>query len=236
MKPRLPVIPQQKEPPRQRLYAHLFVTSFTIRPRRCTHGNRDFIQSNPRYLAAANVNSHATSRLVRAPRHRLVQPTMATLSAALLQGMEKNVPRSKRKLQKHLRSAGLAYISRTGKLIPAKKVAGTYNDVLLFTTSACVIWQFENYIVPLRHCFESWLYLVCFYAYFFREVLRPCTRKTLGPQCVTRWISVAGGFVNFVASHGKRQNLGHSIFIGENIGLVGRYTCSPKTLRHYGKF
>ncbi|VEN41349.1 unnamed protein product [Callosobruchus maculatus] len=33
------------------------------------------------------------------------------------------IPKSKRKLQKHLRSAGLAYISRTGKLIPAKKVA-----------------------------------------------------------------------------------------------------------------
>ncbi|XP_017777814.1 PREDICTED: uncharacterized protein LOC108563599 [Nicrophorus vespilloides] len=48
---------------------------------------------------------------------------MATLTAALLQGIEKNTPRSKRKLQKHLRSSGLAYISRTGKLIPAKKVA-----------------------------------------------------------------------------------------------------------------
>ncbi|XP_031356106.1 uncharacterized protein LOC116180318 [Photinus pyralis] len=48
---------------------------------------------------------------------------MATLTAALLQRIEKNIPRSKRKLQKHLRSAGLAYISRTGKLIPAKKVA-----------------------------------------------------------------------------------------------------------------
>lgn len=50
-----------------------------------------------------------------------------TLSSALLQqdgGNCKNVPRSKRKLQKHLRSAGLAYVSRTGKLIPAKKVAG----------------------------------------------------------------------------------------------------------------
>lgn len=33
-----------------------------------------------------------------------------------------NIPKSKRKLQKHLRSAGLEYISRTGKLIPAKKV------------------------------------------------------------------------------------------------------------------
>ncbi|XP_049818401.1 uncharacterized protein LOC126264454 [Aethina tumida] len=33
------------------------------------------------------------------------------------------IPKSKRKLQKHLRSAGLAYISRTGKLIPAKRVA-----------------------------------------------------------------------------------------------------------------
>ncbi|XP_018336770.1 uncharacterized protein LOC108745163 [Agrilus planipennis] len=48
---------------------------------------------------------------------------MATLSAALLNGVEKNIPKSKRKLQKHLRSAGLAYISRTGKLIPAKKVS-----------------------------------------------------------------------------------------------------------------
>lgn len=35
----------------------------------------------------------------------------------------KGVPRSKRKLQKHLRSSGQAYISRTGKLIPAKQVA-----------------------------------------------------------------------------------------------------------------
>lgn len=49
-----------------------------------------------------------------------------TLTSALLQedGISKNIPRSKRKLQKHLRSAGLAYVSRTGKLIPAKKVAG----------------------------------------------------------------------------------------------------------------
>ncbi|EEZ99557.1 uncharacterized protein LOC660277 [Tribolium castaneum] len=49
---------------------------------------------------------------------------MATPSAALLDRLEKQgIPKSKRKLQKHLRSAGLAYISRTGKLIPAKKVA-----------------------------------------------------------------------------------------------------------------
>lgn len=51
---------------------------------------------------------------------------MATSSTAVLDYMEKgSVPKSKRKLQKHLRSAGLAYISRTGKLIPAKKVVGT---------------------------------------------------------------------------------------------------------------
>ncbi|XP_066250101.1 uncharacterized protein [Euwallacea similis] len=37
---------------------------------------------------------------------------------------QKGIPKSKRKLQKHLRSAGLAYVSRTGKLIPAKKVSG----------------------------------------------------------------------------------------------------------------
>ncbi|KAL1518142.1 hypothetical protein ABEB36_001812 [Hypothenemus hampei] len=36
---------------------------------------------------------------------------------------QKGIPKSKRKLQKHLRSAGLEYISRTGKLIPAKKVS-----------------------------------------------------------------------------------------------------------------
>ncbi|XP_019757443.1 uncharacterized protein LOC109535870 isoform X1 [Dendroctonus ponderosae] len=36
---------------------------------------------------------------------------------------QKGIPKSKRKLQKHLRSAGLAYVSRTGKLIPAKKVS-----------------------------------------------------------------------------------------------------------------
>ncbi|KAJ8924802.1 hypothetical protein NQ315_000956 [Exocentrus adspersus] len=49
---------------------------------------------------------------------------MATPSAALLERLDKQgIPKSKRKLQKHLRSAGLAYISRTGKLIPAKKVA-----------------------------------------------------------------------------------------------------------------
>ncbi|GJQ70841.1 hypothetical protein Trydic_g765 [Trypoxylus dichotomus] len=49
---------------------------------------------------------------------------MATLSAGTLHGItDRNfVQRSKRKLQKHLRSSGLAYISRTGKLIPAKKV------------------------------------------------------------------------------------------------------------------
>ncbi|KAF7279094.1 hypothetical protein GWI33_007642 [Rhynchophorus ferrugineus] len=35
----------------------------------------------------------------------------------------KGIPKSKRKLQKHLRSAGLAYVSRTGKVIPAKRVA-----------------------------------------------------------------------------------------------------------------
>lgn len=56
---------------------------------------------------------------------------MATLTAALLQ-QDKSAPRSKRKLQKHLRSAGLAYVSRTGKLIPAKKVAGK-GCVWLFT-------------------------------------------------------------------------------------------------------
>lgn len=51
---------------------------------------------------------------------------MATTTTAVLDCLEKGtVPKSKRKLQKHLRSAGLAYISRTGKLIPAKKVAGT---------------------------------------------------------------------------------------------------------------
>lgn len=49
---------------------------------------------------------------------------MATNSTAMLEGLDKRgIPKSKRKLQKHLRSAGLAYISRTGKLIPAKKVA-----------------------------------------------------------------------------------------------------------------
>lgn len=49
---------------------------------------------------------------------------MATPSAALLERLDRQgIPKSKRKLQKHLRSAGLAYISRTGKLIPAKKVA-----------------------------------------------------------------------------------------------------------------
>jgi hypothetical protein len=52
------------------------------------------------------------------------ESNMATPSAALLDRLEKQgIPKSKRKLQKHLRSAGLAYISRTGKLIPAKKVA-----------------------------------------------------------------------------------------------------------------
>lgn len=39
----------------------------------------------------------------------------------------KGIPKSKRKLQKHLRSAGLAYVSRTGKLIPAKKVSGKFS-------------------------------------------------------------------------------------------------------------
>ncbi|XP_044750650.1 uncharacterized protein LOC123310981 [Coccinella septempunctata] len=49
---------------------------------------------------------------------------MASPSAALIDRLDKQgIPKSKRKLQKHLRSAGLAYISRTGKLIPAKKVA-----------------------------------------------------------------------------------------------------------------
>ncbi|KAK9881524.1 hypothetical protein WA026_016405 [Henosepilachna vigintioctopunctata] len=51
---------------------------------------------------------------------------MATPSAAsaLVDRLDRQgVPKSKRKLQKHLRSAGLAYISRTGKLIPAKTVA-----------------------------------------------------------------------------------------------------------------
>ncbi|XP_056636992.1 uncharacterized protein LOC130445411 [Diorhabda sublineata] len=49
---------------------------------------------------------------------------MATKSTAMLERLDKRgIPKSKRKLQKHLRSAGLAYISRTGKLIPAKKVA-----------------------------------------------------------------------------------------------------------------
>ncbi|CAG9863800.1 unnamed protein product [Phyllotreta striolata] len=49
---------------------------------------------------------------------------MATQSTALLERLDKQgFPKSKRKLQKHLRSAGLAYISRTGKLIPAKRVA-----------------------------------------------------------------------------------------------------------------
>lgn len=58
------------------------------------------------------------------------RPSMATLSAAPQQSSETNVPRSKRKLQKHLRSAGLAYISRTGKLIPAKRVAGKCFQIL----------------------------------------------------------------------------------------------------------
>ncbi|XP_060534720.1 myb-like protein U [Cylas formicarius] len=50
---------------------------------------------------------------------------MATPSAPVLDSFDnkQGIPKSKRKLQKHLRSAGLAYISRTGKLIPAKKVA-----------------------------------------------------------------------------------------------------------------
>ncbi|KAG5878695.1 hypothetical protein JTB14_029762 [Gonioctena quinquepunctata] len=49
---------------------------------------------------------------------------MATPSSALMDRLDKQgIPKSKRKLQKHLRSAGLAYISRTGKLIPAKTVA-----------------------------------------------------------------------------------------------------------------
>ncbi|XP_045462625.1 uncharacterized protein LOC123672535 [Harmonia axyridis] len=49
---------------------------------------------------------------------------MASPSSSLIDRLDKQgIPKSKRKLQKHLRSAGLAYISRTGKLIPAKKVA-----------------------------------------------------------------------------------------------------------------
>ncbi|CAH0547648.1 unnamed protein product [Brassicogethes aeneus] len=45
-------------------------------------------------------------------------------TAALMERLDKQcIPKSKRKMQKHLRSAGLAYISRTGKLIPAKTVA-----------------------------------------------------------------------------------------------------------------
>lgn len=48
---------------------------------------------------------------------------MATVSAAF-QGIDKTISRSKKKLQKHLRNSGLAYISRTGKLVPAKRVAG----------------------------------------------------------------------------------------------------------------
>lgn len=70
---------------------------------------------------------------------------MATLTAALLQQHDKSAPRSKRKLQKHLRSAGLAYVSRTGKLIPAKKVAG--KDCVLFTrfdSAYCSFLFLEN--------------------------------------------------------------------------------------------
>nr|XP_023014370.1 uncharacterized protein LOC111504108 [Leptinotarsa decemlineata] len=49
---------------------------------------------------------------------------MATSSSELFERLDRQgIPKSKRKLQKHLRSAGLAYISRTGKLIPAKTVA-----------------------------------------------------------------------------------------------------------------
>lgn len=63
---------------------------------------------------------------------------MATSSTALLNCLEKgSVPKSKRKLQKHLRSAGLAYISRTGKLIPAKKVAGELKKSIVKCLLCC---------------------------------------------------------------------------------------------------
>lgn len=63
-------------------------------------------------------------------RPPICESNMATPSAALLDRLEKQgIPKSKRKLQKHLRSAGLAYISRTGKLIPAKQVAGMLNPI-----------------------------------------------------------------------------------------------------------
>lgn len=73
---------------------------------------------------------------VRHKRHSAVfyilKSNMATPSAALLERLDKQgIPKSKRKLQKHLRSAGLAYISRTGKLIPAKKVAGKFEHKFL---------------------------------------------------------------------------------------------------------
>lgn len=56
---------------------------------------------------------------------------MATPSTNVLERLDKKgIPKSKRKLQKHLRSAGLAYISRTGKLIPAKTVAGMYKTTI----------------------------------------------------------------------------------------------------------
>lgn len=54
---------------------------------------------------------------------------------------QKGIPKSKRKLQKHLRSAGLAYVSRTGKLIPAKKVSGRLKMRKL--TKQCEKFQFS---------------------------------------------------------------------------------------------
>ncbi|CAG9771074.1 unnamed protein product [Ceutorhynchus assimilis] len=51
-----------------------------------------------------------------------MESVVQELTAAIVSD-QKGIPKSKRKLQKHLRSAGLEYVSRTGKLIPAKKVA-----------------------------------------------------------------------------------------------------------------
>lgn len=142
---------------------------------------------------------------------------MATLSAALLQGMEKNVPRSKRKLQKHLRSAGLAYISRTGKLIPAKKVAGKHSVSWKFEENfpsclQCVIWQ--SYVTGLNH------YLLFFF------ISSGAIEFSLGNLNKVRLFLMRDRFACFFDGPLDRVKSRSLDLLGENIGLVNLCTCT----------
>lgn len=55
---------------------------------------------------------------------------MASTADTSLKSVTRPFPRSERRLQKKLRSTGQEYVSRTGKIVPAKKVPGMFQHTI----------------------------------------------------------------------------------------------------------